>query len=269
MQPKDKKLQDWIAQLKNFLSKPYGIAVAVAVVFAVCILLGIGISHVVFGDDKPTEVVTATATPEDADDSAYDAEADKLNVEQFTGTILPETEDAGQEYVDNTLFVGDSNTARYMNYGFVTLDNGIGVIGMNAGQITTLPSVKFKGNKSLVTIDKAIPVIQPQRVVFAFGTNDLTSKPETYIETYEKAIKKCYDVYPYFDIIVSAIPPVDRYRDYTYISMQNVDKFNAALVEMCEKNDWKFLNTTEVLKDEETGFGKTDYTVYDLSLIHI
>ncbi len=263
MQPKDKKLQDWIAQLKKFLSKPRGIAIAVAAVLTVCIVLGIGISHVVFGDDKPMDVVTATETPEDADDSTYDAQADMLNVNQFTGTILPETEDAGQEYVDNTLFVGDSNTARYMNYGFVTLDNGIGVIGMNAGQITTLPSVKFKGNKSLVTIDKAIPEIQPQRVIFAFGTNDLTSKPETYIETYEKAIKKCYDAYPYFDVIVSAIPPVDRYRDYTYISMQNVDKFNAALVGMCEKNGWKFLNTTEVLKDEETGFGKTDYTIYD------
>lgn len=263
MQPIDKKLQDWIAQLKNFLSKPYGIAIAVAVVFAICIALGSGISYMVFRDDQPSDVVTATETPEDADDSAYDAQADKLDVDQFTGTILPETEDAGQEYVDHTLFVGDSNTARYMNYGFVTLDNGIGVIGMNAGQITSLPSVKFKGNKNLVTIDKAIPVIQPQRVIFAFGTNDLTSKPETYIKTYETAIKKCYDAYPYFDVIISAIPPVDRYRDYTYISMQNVDKFNAALVEMCEKNGWKFLNTTEVLKDAETGFGKTDYTVYD------
>lgn len=265
MQAKDKKFQDWIDQLKRFLSKPKGIAIVAAAAFALCIVLGLGISNVVFGDegDQDVDAPTVTATPEAADDSAYDAQADKLDVEKFTDTILPETEDAGQDYVDNTLFVGDSNTARYMNYGFVTLDNGIGVIGMSASQITTLPSVKFKGNKGLVTIDKAIPVIQPQRVVFAFGTNDLSGKPETYVEIYEKAIKKCYDAYPYFDIIISAIPPVDRYRDYNYISMQNVDKFNAALVGMCEKNGWKFLNTTEVLKDEETGFGKTDYTVYD------
>ena len=60
------------------------------------------------------------------------------------GTVLPETADAGRSYVDETLFIGDSNTARYLLYAddtgkaFTTSDNNIGVVSMGAGAITTL-----------------------------------------------------------------------------------------------------------------------------------
>lgn len=59
------------------------------------------------------------------------------------GTIPPETADAGRSYVDETLFIGDSNTARYLLYAnetgtaFTSLNNNIGVVSMGVGSITS------------------------------------------------------------------------------------------------------------------------------------
>ncbi len=205
----------------------------------------------------------SSAVSEQAADSSYNAQANAIDTQAFSGTILPETEDAGSAYVDETLFIGDSNSYRYMSYGFTSLDNDIAVIGMGAGQITSLGCVKFKGKSSYLTIPKAVAIMQPKRVVFGFGTNNLTGSVSSYIDTYEKAIQSVYDAYPYFDVIVNAIPPVDKNRDYPSVTMQNVDKFNAALAEMCEAQGWKFLNSSEALKDSATGFAKTNYTVAD------
>lgn len=258
-QQNNQQWKKWLEQARIFLQKPYGIAAVVAVVFTICVALGVHMSNAVFGREGNAE---QDPSQTEQTDENYNG-GEEIDTSKFEGTVLPKTEDAGEQYIEETLFVGDSNTVRYMSYGFASLENAIGVISMSAKQITSLPCVNFKSNSSLITVDKALPIMQPKRVLFGFGTNDLTGGTKNYIESYEKAIKKCYDAYPYFDVVVTAIPPVDKYRDYPAITMQNIDKFNAALVDMCEKNGWKFLNTSEVLKDKATGFAKKDYTVYD------
>ena len=45
--------------------------------------------------------------------------------------------------------------------------------------------------------------------------------------------------------------------------MTQVDAYNAALIQMCEENGYKFLNSAEVLRDDATGWAKTDYTLSD------
>ena len=58
-------------------------------------------------------------------------------------------------YVDETLFIGDSNTARYLLYAnetgtaFTSLNNNIGVVSMGVGSITSLKCEKFKGSSAM------------------------------------------------------------------------------------------------------------------------
>ncbi|MCI2046344.1 MAG: hypothetical protein LKJ90_01340 [Faecalibacterium sp.] len=250
----------------DFSKTKYGMPTLAAGCVAVCVLLGLGICAVAFG--APVEAassgsIESTAVSEAKEDSDYDAKANAIDTSKYSDTILPESEDAGEDYIENTLFIGDSNSYRYMCYGFTSLDNDIAVVGMGAGQILSLGCVKFKTYSDYITIPEAIKIMQPQRVVFGYGTNNLTGDMKTYISTYEKAIQKCYKEYPYFDVMVNAIPPVDKYRDYPNVSMQNIDKFNAALVEMCERNGWKFINSSEALKDKDTGFAQTKFTLGD------
>ena len=188
------------------------------------------------------------------------------------GTILPETADAGHSYVDETLFIGDSNTARYLLYAnetgtaFTSLNNNIGVVSMGVGSITSLKCEKFKGSSAMYTVPDAVAMLKPKRIIICYGTNNLSGSSTdatNYIKTYLQGLQAIQTAWPYCDIIVSAIPPLDRQRENTNLTMTQVDAYNAALVQMCEENGFKFLNSAEVLRDDATGWAKKDYTLSD------
>lgn len=213
-----------------------------------------------------TAGAAATATP--ATTPATSAEPVCAEV----GTILPETADAGRSYVDETLFIGDSNTARYLLYAnetgtaFTSLNNNIGVVSMGVGSITSLKCEKFKGSSAMYTVPDAVAMLKPKRIIICYGTNNLSGSSTdatNYIKTYLQGLQAIQTAWPYCDIIVSAIPPLDRQRENTNLTMTQVDAYNAALVQMCEENGFKFLNSAEVLRDDATGWAKKDYTLSD------
>ena len=213
-----------------------------------------------------TAEAAATATP--AATPAASAEPVCAEV----GTILPETADAGRSYVDETLFIGDSNTARYLLYAnetgtaFTSLNNNIGVVSMGVGSITSLKCEKFKGSSAMYTVPDAVAMLKPKRIIICYGTNNLSGSSTdatNYIKTYLQGLQAIQTAWPYCDIIVSAIPPLDRQRENTNLTMTQVDAYNAALVQMCEENGFKFLNSAEVLRDDATGWAKKDYTLSD------
>lgn len=213
-----------------------------------------------------TAEAAATATP--AATPATSAEPVCAEV----GTILPETADAGRSYVDETLFIGDSNTARYLLYAnetgtaFASLNNNIGVVSMGVGSITSLKCEKFKGSSAMYTVPDAVAMLKPKRIIICYGTNNLSGSSTdatNYIKTYLQGLQAIQTAWPYCDIIVSAIPPLDRQRENTNLTMTQVDAYNAALVQMCEENGFKFLNSAEVLRDDATGWAKKDYTLSD------
>ena len=215
-----------------------------------------------------SETAEAAATAAPAATPATSAEPVCTEV----GTILPETADAGRSYVDETLFIGDSNTARYLLYAnetgtaFTSLNNNIGVVSMGVGSITSLKCEKFKGSSAMYTVPDAVAMLKPKRIIICYGTNNLSGSSTdatNYIKTYLQGLQAIQTAWPYCDIIVSAIPPLDRQRENTNLTMTQVDAYNAALVQMCEENGFKFLNSAEVLRDDATGWAKKDYTLSD------
>ena len=114
-----------------------GIAVLVLLFFILAIALG-GANT----DDTPRPATAETAenaTPETPAATEIPRAADLAVQTAAVGTVLPQTEDAGRSYVDETLFIGDSNTARYLMYAdetgeaFTSLDNNIGVVSIYSG----------------------------------------------------------------------------------------------------------------------------------------
>ena len=223
------------------------------------------------GGETPESATAETATAEAADlDASASTEAEAIIGQ--TGAVLAETPDAGRSYVDETLFIGDSNTARYMMYAdetgeaFTTLANNIGVVSMGAGSITTLKCEQFVGYSQMYTIPDAVAMLKPKRIIIGFGTNNLSGQStnaDSFIETYLKGLEAIREAWPYADIIVNAIPPLDKQRENQNLYMVQVDAYNTALAEMCEENGFKFLNSAEILKDPDTGWAKKDYTLSD------
>lgn len=181
------------------------------------------------------------------------------------GTVLTETKDAGKEYIDETLFLGDSNTVRFMTFfdedglTYTSAENTIAVIGMGADAISTLACMQF--DIGTFTMVDSVAILQPRRIILTFGTNNLdgfTNDATFFIEQYEPQIKAVQEAYPYADIIIQSIFPIAQFNDYPNLKNSQIRLFNAAIIQMCEQNDWKYLNTFEMLYDSASGFAKTE-----------
>ena len=195
-------------------------------------------------------------------ESGYDKDQNIIDKDAYSSTILEKSDDAGQSYVDETLFLGDSNTARmYRMFDYCSYDNAIGSVGMSARSLESFACVQLKGYSGYKTMPEAVALMQPRRVILTFGTNDLspTNTADNFIESYQAGIEAIAEAYPSVDIIINAIPPLGQKHSNESLTQQQVDEFNKALVEMCQKKGWKFLNSAEVLKDSATGYAKSGY----------
>ena len=237
---------------------------------SVMLLVSVGISLVLIGGiDLGGADAQSVSTVDSASmvvESGYNKEENTIDTQAYTSTILEQAADAGDSYVDETLFLGDSNTARmYRMFDYCSYDNAIGSVGMSAKSLATFACVQLSTGSGYLTMPQAVAKLQPRRVILTFGTNDLNPSYKTadFIKNYQTGIEAVVTAYPSADIIVNAIPPIGQQHSNQSLTQTQVDEFNKALVEMCKEKGWKFLNSAEVLRDDTTGWAKTDYTLSD------
>lgn len=233
---------------------------------SVMLLVSVGISLVLIGGiglgGADAQSVSTVDSASMVVESGYNKEENTIDTQAYTSTILEQTADAGDSYVDETLFLGDSNTARmYRMFDYCSYDNAIGSVGMTAKSLVTFACVQVSTSSGYITMPQAVAKLQPRRVILTFGTNDLNPgyKAADFVKNYQTGIEAIVTAYPSVDIIVNAIPPIGQQHSNQSLTQTQVDEYNKALVEMCQEKDWKFLNSAEVLKDSVTGYAKSGY----------
>ena len=233
---------------------------------SVMLLVSVGISLVLIGGislgGADAQTVSTVDSASMVVESGYDKEENTIDTQAYTSTILEQTADAGDSYVDETLFLGDSNTARmYRMFDYCSYDNAIGSVGMTAKSLATFACVQVSTSSGYITMPQAVAKLQPRRVILTFGTNDLNPsyKAADFVKNYQTGIEAIVTAYPSVDIIVNAIPPIGQQHSNQSLTQTQVDEYNKALVEMCQTKGWKFLNSAEVLKDSVTGYAKSGY----------
>ena len=233
---------------------------------SVMLLVSVGISLVLIGGiglgGADAQSVSTVDSASMVVESGYNKEENTIDTQAYTSTILEQTADAGDSYVDETLFLGDSNTARmYRMFDYCSYDNAIGSVGMTAKSLVTFACVQVSTSSGYITMPQAVAKLQPRRVILTFGTNDLNPgyKAADFVKNYQTGIEAIVTAYPSVDIIVNAIPPIGQQHSNQSLTQTQVDEYNKALVEMCQEKGWKFLNSAEVLKDSVTGYAKSGY----------
>ncbi len=266
-----KKIKGFFSNLKNeflLLSTAQKIVIsAVSGILLVSIVGGIIVIAVFSGDSVPVESESPGSEDSEGitEPEMVPYDPDEFVIEQENPNILAETDPAGEDYLLNSMFIGDSNTVGFASNGFLPLENVVGIEGMGIQSVPSHRGVYYMGSDTAQTIPYAIAAQQPHRIFINFGTNNLVGvTTEQFIANYEKAIAAILEAWEYCDIIVTTIPPVTEQANNTNsnVSQKVVDQFNLALVDMVEANDWMLLNTTTLLKDED-GFLKAQYAASD------
>ena len=240
-------------------------AVLVCILCVLAVLLTFGITTTLLkkgGEDPAPSVSESAADPTPGEDLSGHYQIDNAST-----ALLTETADAGTDYLNDTLFLGDSNTVRLYNNGLISLQQfcakeGIGTqVALNEGIVT------FKRDSNHYTIPQAVAMMKPRRVVMTFGTNDTGMEVSDFIAHYTALIQAIQQSYPYTDIIVNTVPPVPAdHSNYPHMDQAKIDDFNMALLEMCEQLGVRFLNSAETLKGSD-GYGIADY--YTSGDIHL
>ena len=240
-------------------------AVLVCILCVLAVLLTFGITTILLkkgGGEPAPSVSESVADPTPGGDLSGHYQIDNAST-----ALLTETADAGTDYLNDTLFLGDSNTVRLYNNGLISLQQFCAKEGIGTQVALTEGIVTFKRDSNHYTIPQAVAMMKPRRVVMTFGTNDTGMEVPDFIAHYTALIQAIQQSYPYTDIIVNTVPPVPAdHSNYPHMDQAKIDDFNMALLEMCEQLGVRFLNSAEALKGSD-GYGVADY--YTSGDIHL
>ena len=239
-------------------------AVLVCILCVLAVLLTFGITTTLLKKEEP-----APSVSEPAEGPAAPGEdlSGHYQIDNASTALLTETADAGTDYLNDTLFLGDSNTVRLYNNGLISLQQFCAKEGIGTQVALSEGIVTFKRDSNHYTIPQAVAMMKPRRVVMTFGTNDTGMEVSDFIAHYTALIQAIQQSYPYTDIIVNTVPPVPAdHSNYPHMDQAKIDDFNMALLDLCEQLGVRFLNSAEALKGSD-GYGIADY--YTSGDIHL
>ncbi|MGI6030336.1 MAG: immunoglobulin-like domain-containing protein [Eubacteriales bacterium] len=189
----------------------------------------------------------------------------------YQDVILPETSDGGDAYINDTILIGDSISVNAGYYGYYPKENIWAKESVQPENIHTWTLRIGRTGRELLAVD-AMAEFQPKRVIINLGSNSISwMTPEYFTEQYEALVVKMKAASPNTEIIISSVYPVEkRYddpeRSKTSTSNAKANTANCYLADMCRRQNVKFLNVAEILKDEN-GQGRADL-LYEKDGIH-
>lgn len=234
----------------------------------------------VFQNDFSSEIYTEKSEEYDNNESVSSSENDKTvqsynrvekydkniyetEIQNYSGIILPYSEYSDEDYIENTLFIGDSNTYGISGYQLLPSKNVAGMPSKGIQDILDEKCYVFSEGSEPIGVIEAVMLMQPDRIIVNFGTNNAGGMSEqAFTETYSSALASIKRMAPKVEIIVAAVLPVAKERSYMNISMTDIDNLNLALAQMCKEEGYPFLDYASCFKDE-TGYMNPDFVSDD------
>ena len=184
-----------------------------------------------------------------------------VNKEAFAvsgSSVLAETEDMGQEYLDKIIFLGDSRTYSYKAYGVLNGGKKTKQVWTPKNGTMTLSAqsyvkIYYPDTKTDMTIREAVAKKKPEYMVIGLGTNGVSyMDEEDFRNEYFSLINDIKEISPDTKIMINSIFPVaDYYKRLDLINNKKIAEANRWLVKIAEECGVKYLNTAEVLVDEK------------------
>lgn len=166
-------------------------------------------------------------------------------------TLLQETAKAGDDYLEGTIFVGDSRVNGMVGAKVLPRANAFAYNGLCHANADTKKFVDL-GDGKIRTIPEALGVRKPERVVVEFGINGIAWIGEkSFIASYEELLDAMVKQSPDTTYIIQSILPVSAAKESSDSRYANekIDRYNALLLELAEKKGMYYLNAAEALKN--------------------
>ena len=185
--------------------------------------------------------------------------------------VLPETPDAGQEYIDRLIFLGESTTSHLRSRGVLSGGSKTQQVWSNKENTMMLDlnilqkTISWPGSGENVTIPEAARRAKPDFLVLSFGVNGLNTfekNEELYRVAYGRLIDAIHQASPSTVVLLQTVYPVAS--NQTTFSQgarevnASIDKLNQSLLTVAKQHNAYIVDTASVLKDER-GMLKNEY----------
>ncbi len=172
------------------------------------------------------------------------------------GTRLGQTADAGHEYLDKFVFLGDSTTygiGYYYRQGYTALCPPSQVWTPASGTLTlayyNIATIVYPATNEELSIQEAVTRAQPEYMMITLGVNGISFMDEEwFIRDYTALVRMIQEASPDTKIILNSIYPVAA--SYQYQGSINNTKIRAAngwIERVAEATGVRFLNSFECL----------------------
>lgn len=177
--------------------------------------------------------------------------------------LLKATPHGGAEYLNKIVFLGDSRT--YGLKAFSILDGGektTQVWTPKSGTMSIwdmqLQKIVFPESGNEITSAEAAAIKKPEILIISLGLNGVEIvKKDYFISEYIKLVNSIKNASPDTEIVLQSMFPVCR--SYTLLNNPTIQEGNKWIMEVAKQTGSHYLNTAEVLVDED-GFLIEEYS---------
>lgn len=158
------------------------------------------------------------------------------------------------EFLAETLFIGDSRTNRMSFFEFVSEDQVLAIDGANHAAARTERFIEFADSNKKLTMAEAVERLQPARILVSFGINGIAFMgEETFFKEYQLFLDDLKKSAPHSVLVIQSILPVSLALEQEDPRMANsiIDTYNQKLKELALENDACYLDTAALLKNSD------------------
>ena len=171
-----------------------------------------------------------------------------------TPTLLGESEDMGQEYIDKLVFLVDATNVGLRSYGVLSGGKSTTQVWRTTSGTLTLSGICEKKiiypeTSAEMTVAQAAKKKKPEYLVIALGFEGMNQiSREKFIEEYTALINTVKAASPDTKIILQSVYPIAS-RVKGKVTNAKIDELNSAIYSLAQSCEVKYLDTCTVLKD--------------------
>ncbi|MBQ8850623.1 MAG: hypothetical protein IJ011_09855 [Clostridia bacterium] len=198
--------------------------------------------------------------------------------EEEPPTVLEESDDMGEDYIDSFVFFGESTTYHLKSRGVLSGGRDTAQVLADESGTAILDSetanmkVIHPESGELVSFGEAIKRKRPEYLLLTFGLNGAVGKVKRGEEYFKSCYKKLIDTArsssPDTKIILGSCYPVAENMDMSGYSVtldglnERIETLNGWALELCTEEGLRYLNVNEILTDSN-GRLKLEYQAGD------
>ncbi len=210
-------------------------------------------------DTEPPE----TQAPDTEPPVTQPPDTESPNPSEPTPTILGESEDMGQEYIDKIVFLVDATNVGLRSYGVLSDGKNTSQVWRTTSGTLTLSGVCDKKiiypqSGAEMTVAQAAEKSKPEYLVITLGFEGMNQiSSQKFVEEYTALINAVKTASPDTKIILQSVYPIAS-RVKGKVSNEKIDELNSSVLSIAQSCDVKYLDTCTVLKDSN-GTMKDEY----------